>query len=280
MSQLKHILDRKSLETMYLSFVRPVMEYGNVVWGGSYDCDIQKLEKINIDERRLLTGAPANSNIAMLYEETSFNSVKERIQISTLNMFYKIINSLAPAYLSALIPNRNINVPYNLRNSENVCVPMTRLETFKRSFYPRAIDLWNKLDLNIQQKQSLSSFKSALKNPPKELNILFYYGQRWPSIHHARLRMGCSLLSYDLCLNLHVVNDPSCRCGAVETPYHFFFNCTNYSLQRERMLTQINHLSECTLNLLFYGDAELTLDLNRKIFEAVHTFIRESNRFK
>ena len=60
---------------------------------------------------RLLTGAPSNSNITMLYEETSFNSVKERIQISTLNMFYNIINSLAPAYFSALIPNRRKNVP-------------------------------------------------------------------------------------------------------------------------------------------------------------------------
>ena len=46
MIPFKYKLDKKSLEKMYLSFVRPTMEYGNVVWGGSYDCDILKLENV------------------------------------------------------------------------------------------------------------------------------------------------------------------------------------------------------------------------------------------
>ena len=33
MIPLKNILDRKSLHTMYLSFIRPVMDYDNIVWG-------------------------------------------------------------------------------------------------------------------------------------------------------------------------------------------------------------------------------------------------------
>ena len=33
MIPLKFKLDRKSIETMYNSFIRSAMEYGNVVWG-------------------------------------------------------------------------------------------------------------------------------------------------------------------------------------------------------------------------------------------------------
>ncbi len=49
MVPLKFKLDRKSLEIMYNSFVLPTMEYANVVfWGGTYESDLSKLEKIHI----------------------------------------------------------------------------------------------------------------------------------------------------------------------------------------------------------------------------------------
>ena len=31
--QVKFILDRKTLEKNYLTFTRPILEYGDVVWG-------------------------------------------------------------------------------------------------------------------------------------------------------------------------------------------------------------------------------------------------------
>ena len=59
MVPLKYKLDRKSLEIMYKAFVLPSLEYANVVWGGSYDSDILKLEIIHVDAMRLVTGATA-----------------------------------------------------------------------------------------------------------------------------------------------------------------------------------------------------------------------------
>ena len=44
MIPLKFKVDRKTLETMYTAFVLPTMEYGNVIWGGTYDSDMLKLE--------------------------------------------------------------------------------------------------------------------------------------------------------------------------------------------------------------------------------------------
>ena len=64
MTPLKFNIDRKSLETMCLSFVLPVMEYANAVWGGTYDSDMAKLECI--DAMHLVTGATARSNIPNL----------------------------------------------------------------------------------------------------------------------------------------------------------------------------------------------------------------------
>ena len=48
MMPLKYEPDWSSLENMYKSFVRPMMEYGILVWGGTYDTSMAKLQEINI----------------------------------------------------------------------------------------------------------------------------------------------------------------------------------------------------------------------------------------
>ena len=124
MLPLKYKLDRRSLENMYKSFVRPVMEYGIVVWGGTYDTSLSKLEEINIKAVRIITGATEKSNIAKLSLETSISSVTERRDMAMLLMFYKVVNNLVPGYLSQLLPSANRNiVKYNLRNNDEIKLP-------------------------------------------------------------------------------------------------------------------------------------------------------------
>ena len=51
---LKYKLDRRSLENMYKPFVGPVMEYGIVVWGGTYETSLANLVEINIKAMRII----------------------------------------------------------------------------------------------------------------------------------------------------------------------------------------------------------------------------------
>ena len=281
MKPLKYKLDRKALQIMYSSFVLPLMEYGNVVWGGSFDCDFAKLEKINTDAMRLITGATAKSNISKLNAETAFLTIRERSEDAILVMLYKVKSSLSPKYLTDLLPPENSKViQYSLRNNKDIKVPFTRLEVFKRSFFPAAIKLWNKLDVNIRSCQTLSLFKQSLKQRYPEPNILYFYGQRWASVHHSRMRMGCSKLNYDLCYKLYVTDDPACQCGApMENAYHFFLECRNFNLIRRNLLASIEPYSECNINVILNGNNDLSKDNNFLIFDAVHKFIINSNRF-
>ena len=225
MVPLKYKLDKKSLEIMYTSFVLPTMEYANIVWGGSYDCDIMKLETIHIDANRLITGATARSNIVSLYDEVNFQTVGTRIQNSSLIMMYKIVNELAPTYLLNLITKEDDDRRYNLRLKNPLKIPFCRLETFSRSFFPRTAKLWNDLSDRVRSVNSLYEFKQHFKREPPDLVPLYYYGERWPSVHHARMRIGCSKLKNDLCNNLHVIDNANCNCGNPnETAYHYFLN--------------------------------------------------------
>ena len=57
MRKLKFVLDRKSLQTIYFSFIRPLLEYADVVWDNCTQYEADELEKIQIEAARIVTGA-------------------------------------------------------------------------------------------------------------------------------------------------------------------------------------------------------------------------------
>ena len=111
---------------------------------------------------------------------------------------------------------------------------------FKRLFFSHAVRLWNALLLTIHDFRSLSIFKANLSNKTKPCNVLYYYGERWPSVHHARIRIGCSKLNADLCYRLHVKE---------EDPYHFFIACNNFQVARQKLFSSIVPLTPVTLQV-------------------------------
>ncbi len=281
MMPLKHKIDRRSLQTMFFAFVRPCMEYGNIVWGGSYDSDINKLEQINIDGMRLVTGATSHSNIRKLYAETGWLSVRDRIETAMLVMLWKVKNSYVPDYLAELLPRQDSDrTNYNLRNNDHIRIPLVRLELYRRSFFPTAIKLWNKLTPETRNVDTISQFQRTIRSYYPESNLLYFYGERWPAIHHARMRMGCSLLKYDLYYKMYVTDSPGCRCGSrMETAYHFFFECPLYVNERLHLSATIVQHASFDLRTVLYGCDTIDRKSNMLIFDAVHLFITESKRF-
>ena len=111
-------------------------------------------------------------------------------------------------------------------------------------------------------------------------NELYYHGERWVSIQHARLRIGCSALNHDLCYNLHVRDNATCRCGAMqENVNHFFMECRLFSEARNALRISIEQITIFDLKTLLYGNSDLTRGQNKAIFDAVHKYITDTNRF-
>lgn len=60
-----------SLEKLYMSFIRPILEYADVIWDTDNQTIIEKLEKVQLDAARIVfTGGTKLTSIAKLYEET------------------------------------------------------------------------------------------------------------------------------------------------------------------------------------------------------------------
>ena len=233
---------------------------------------------------RVVSGATAKSNINNLYEELAWPTLHQRRLNHSLCMMFKIINGDAPSYLLDLLPstvgNRS-DYTKKLRSANNIDDPLTKdsLQSLRRSFFPRTIHEWNSIDHSTRNAMNLNSFKTSLSATLPDVNRLFYYGQRWPSIHHARMRMGCSKLNHHL-FNNHLILSPECNCGYhTEDPTHFFLNCPNYAALRISMLDTLTPICRISTGTLLFGDSNCSFDVNIKIFEEVHTFIVQSHRF-
>ena len=53
--KLKFILDRKSLQIINFSFIRPLLEYADVVWDNCTQHEANELEKIQVEAARIVT---------------------------------------------------------------------------------------------------------------------------------------------------------------------------------------------------------------------------------
>ena len=188
MRRLMYKVDRESLETIYMSFIRPCLEYGDVLFTNANDNDLAKLDAIQLEAMRICIGATARSNINLLYEECRWPHLTDRRTHHCLTMMYKIVNGHVPVYLQELLPDTvGNNTTYQLRNNEEMRVPFARLEIFKKSFILSMIDAWNKLDITTKNSPTISSFKTLTKPNNEPKREILYYGSRWASIHHSRI---------------------------------------------------------------------------------------------
>ena len=70
--------DRKSLQTMYFSFIRQLLEYADVIWDNCTQYEENELEKIQNEAARVITGATKLVSINSLYLETGWEPLASR----------------------------------------------------------------------------------------------------------------------------------------------------------------------------------------------------------
>ena len=276
---LKFSLDRRTLQIMYFSFIRPTLEYGDMIWNNCPLYYKDKVEKVNLEAARIVTGATKLVSLQALYKETGWENLEARREKHKLIQFFKIINGLTPEYLQQLVPPQHFQRhSHNTRHSDNFVNINCRTTYRHNSFIPSTIRLWNNLPAQLKQCNTLLSFKGELCKHYQTVDIpnYFFCGSRLGQILHARLRMHCSSLKQHLYLK-NIEPDPHCICGGVETTEHFLLYCKNYERIRRKHFDSLN--INISTNLLLFGNKDMNDDFNEKLFITVQKYIIETKRF-
>ena len=262
---------------MYISFVRPLLEYCDSVWDNASVDSKKQLYAVQIEAARIITGATKLCSIEKLLSDLGWESLQNRRNKHKLIIFYKIINGLTPNYLLDLVPpiiQETTN--YNLRNASEIQTLHASTNLYYNSFFPSMIRAWNSLPEDTKQSPSISSFKFRLNRdinkPPKYYNT----GTRMVQILHTRIRLECSSLNAHL-YRKNIVPEPTCQCGGFESSYHFFFICQIFIDARTRYLPA--NLNDFTTRDLLFGMENKTNHENEALLMKVQEFIVKSGWF-
>ena len=94
-----------SLERMYFSFIRPVLEYGGTIWDNCTKEDKSRIESIQIEAMRIVTGTTMLCSIAKYNNNvTGWETLQTRRTKQNILIFYKMLHGLTPCYLHNLLP--------------------------------------------------------------------------------------------------------------------------------------------------------------------------------
>ena len=117
--KLAHVLPRQSLITIYKSFIRPRLVYGDIIYDQPNNesfCNL--IERVQYNAALAITGAIKGTSQLKIYNELVIESSKFRRWFRRLRVFYKIKSTQIPKYLYELLPTGSHTC--NTRNIENV----------------------------------------------------------------------------------------------------------------------------------------------------------------
>ena len=107
--KLNNILPRSTLLTIYRSFIRPHLDYGDVIYDQPENESFSsKIESVQYNASLAITGAIRGTSQQKLYQELGLESLRSRRWLRQMCYFYKVIITQKSLYLFNLIP-LNIN---------------------------------------------------------------------------------------------------------------------------------------------------------------------------
>ena len=249
--KLQKILTRPPMLTIYNSFIRPHLDYGDIIYDKAYNSLFhQNLEKIQYNSALAITGAIRGTSKEKLYLELELESLEKRRD------FYKIFNKQSPTYLLNLIPVSSRS--YFTRYTKNVPSFKVRHDFFENSFFPSTAIEWNKIDKNIRKSESLNIFKKTILKfiRPSQNRVYNCHNPKGMKLL-TRLRVGLShLREHKFKHSFQDTLNPICNCGEdIEFTSHYLFHCPDYLEERKILL---NTISCIVPNIFDLNNGQLT----------------------
>ena len=105
--KLQNTFPIQALITIYKAFVRPHLDYGDILYDQAYNALFhQKLEKIQYNTCIPIIGAIRDTFKEKIYQELGLESLESKRWLNKLCFFFKILKNKSPDYLFRIIPQR------------------------------------------------------------------------------------------------------------------------------------------------------------------------------
>jgi hypothetical protein len=170
-------------KTAYQALVRSSLEYSSIVWDPYHTKDVERLEKVQRQAARFITGdyhTREEGCVTKMLQDLELQSLQSRRKANRLTFLYKVVEGRVPA-----IPGHDILTPTRVKRNIKLrtfadCTSTNILENqvtnnckcfktfnckteqYKQSFFPKTVLDWNKLGDNVVCAETVGGFRTAL----------------------------------------------------------------------------------------------------------------------
>ena len=174
---------------LYKSLIASLFEHCSVIWSPQYESALVPFESVQKRGVKFIAGHQRFDHYSadtFLAKQREYRILPIRLRfiLRDIVMFYKIVNSLVPITLPDYIsPTEADQVRYTRRTAAIIehtdvstfnCSIIPTCDSFRKSFFYRTLQLWNRLPLDVRQSSSISAFKASI------IEMLWSVDIRWP----------------------------------------------------------------------------------------------------
>ena len=281
--KLENLLPRPALIILHKSFVRPCLDYGDIIYEQTFNSSFyEKLKSFQYNASLAITGAIKGTSREKLYNGLGLESLHARRWYRKLCYFYMFYVLKQPEHLFNLIPVRTSN--YRTRNVDGVTYFNIRHNFFKNPFFSHL--LLNGINWILDFKKSRASLILSFIRPKANGDFNCNGSKELKFV--TRLRLELSLLredefkhSFQDSINRH------CSCSlAVQSTIHYFLHCFLFIIERHTLLNIISQIDNKLLdsnesNLIqhLFGEPSRGTKTNTEILNATVNYILTTKRF-
>ena len=236
------LLSRQTLDVLFKLTVRSVIDYALPIYCNNLtQTQLSRLENLQYRAAKLVTGTYHFTNKEKLNLELGWETIKQRSDNLSLNIFHKIHSHETRSLVKSCMPKPDIENKFNLR-SKGGYIPFKYLGMrFKNSFFPHTTLLWNNLPKNVQSKNT-TDFKAYINKERKPPRYKHYSkGSKIGNTLLTKIRVGRSDLNQHR-FTIGQVDCPQCDClFREESSSHYFLDCFLYQPERQVLFDLFEH---------------------------------------
>jgi hypothetical protein len=165
----------------YISLVRPTLEYAASCWDPYLQKDIKALEAVQRKAARFISNNfRRRTSVTALMTNLELPPLQHRREASRLSMLYKIhhneVKIQIPDHFRESISQDISTVKTRSHHEERYHLITPRIDTYKNSFYPRTIQLWNTLPLTTIHAPTVKRFNTLVQQAVTRHQTELYMG--------------------------------------------------------------------------------------------------------
>ena len=136
--KLQAFLLHQSLVTIYKAFIRPHLDYRDIIYDQTYnDSFHQKMKSVQYNAVLAITDTTRGTSREKLYQELGLESLHKRRWYRKLGYFLKIFRGQSAEYLFRILPS--ISKAYNTRANDKIPLCIGKHNFFTNTSFPSTV---------------------------------------------------------------------------------------------------------------------------------------------